>query len=49
MTFQHLRNALLTMADADFDAVLLVDVFGKVLGRIDGTVLTTGATKGEHQ
>ena len=37
------------MNDADFDAKLAVQVLGQMLGAIDGAVLTTRATKAEHQ
>ena len=42
-------DALLTMADAHLDAELLMDVLCQMLGRIDGAMLASRATKGEHQ
>ena len=37
------------MAEPNFYAEFLVDVFGKMLRRIDGTMLTARAAKREHQ
>ena len=46
---QGLGDALFTVADADLDAELLVDMFGEMLGGVDTAVLTTSATETEHQ
>ena len=45
---EHLRNALLTMTDANLDAEFLMEMLGQVLRTIDATVLTTSAAKAEH-
>ena len=37
------------MADADFDAIFLVEVLGQMLGGIDRAMLSAGASEGEHQ
>ena len=37
------------MGEVNGDAVFLVEVFGEVLGTIDGAMLTTCAAEGEHQ
>ena len=42
-------NALLAMRKVDADAIFLMQMFGEVLGAIDGTVLAACATKGEHE
>ena len=49
LLLKDLRDALLTMADAHLDAKLLMDVLCQMLGRIDGAMLASRATKGEHQ
>ena len=48
-TGQNLTNTLLTVCQNDFNTVLLVQVFGQMLGTIDRAVLSTRAAKGEHQ
>lgn len=35
------------MAEVHFDSEFLVEVFGYVLGTIDGTMLTSGASEGD--
>ena len=42
-------NILLSVADAHLDAELVVDMLSKVLGGIDGTMLTTRTAEREHQ
>ena len=42
-------NILLPVEDAHLDAELVVDMLSEMLGRIDGTVLTTRTAEREHQ
>jgi hypothetical protein len=49
LCLERLSDALLAVTNAHFDAKLLVNEFGQVLGRVDAAVLAAGATKGEHQ
>jgi hypothetical protein len=42
-------NTLFTMADMDFYAKLLVDMFRQVLGTIDAAMLSARTTEGEHK
>ena len=42
-------DVLFAMGEVDADAIFLVEVLGEVLSTIDGAVLTTRATEGEHQ
>ena len=42
-------DVLFAMGEVDADTIFPVQVLSKVLGAIDGAVLTTCATKGEHE
>ena len=42
-------DVLLTVTDAHLNAKLVVNMLSKMLGGIDGTVLTTRTAEREHQ
>ena len=43
--FKHLGNILLAMTDTHLNTELTMNMFGKVLGRVDRSVLTTCTAK----
>ena len=47
--WQHLRDALLAVAEADLNAEFLVEVLGQMLRAIDTAVLAARAAEGEHE
>ena len=47
--FQDGRNVLFSMLKSHLNAILLVEMFGKMLGRIDTAVASPRAAKGEHE
>lgn len=49
MWIDNLMNPLFPMCDFNLNAKLLCDMFGGVLGGIDGTMLTSRTSEGEHQ
>lgn len=47
--FQDGRNVLFSVLKSHLNAILLVEMFGKMLGRINTAVAPTCAAKGEHE
>ena len=47
--WQHLRDALFAVAEADLNAEFLVEVLGQMLRAIDAAVLAARAAEGEHE
>ena len=47
--WQYLLYILFTMGHPDLNAKLLIEMLGKMLRTIDGTMLTTRTAEAEHQ